>query len=49
MKNIFENIVELIKSGEPATFAVVINTKGSTPRRVGAKMIILRTERLWAR
>ena len=42
MKNFFENIAELIKSGEPAAFAVVIKTEGSTPRRVGAKMIILK-------
>jgi len=41
IKNFFENIAELIKSGEPAAFAVVIKTEGSTPRRVGAKMIIV--------
>ncbi len=42
MKTLFENIAELIKSGKPAAFAVVIKTEGSTPRRVGAKMIIMR-------
>ena len=42
MEDFFEKIVELNKSGEPAAFAVVIKTEGSTPRRVGAKMIIMK-------
>jgi xanthine dehydrogenase accessory factor len=42
MKNLFESITELIKSGEAAALAVVIRTEGSTPRRVGAKMIIMK-------
>jgi xanthine dehydrogenase accessory factor len=42
MEDFFKKIVELNKSGEPAAFAVVIKTEGSTPRRVGAKMIIMK-------
>ena len=42
MKNLFENIAELIKSGKPAAFAIVIKTEGSTPRKVGAKMVVLK-------
>jgi xanthine dehydrogenase accessory factor len=42
MKNLFESIVQLIKSGETAAFAVVIRTEGSTPRKVGSKMAVLK-------
>ena len=42
MENFFEKIVELKKSGEPAAFAIVIKIEGSTPRKVGAKMVILK-------
>ena len=46
MEDFFEKIVELNKSGEPAAFAVVIKTEGSTPRKVGTKMVILRDGRI---
>ena len=42
MENFFEKIVELKKSGEPAAFAIVIKIEGSTPRKTGAKMVILK-------
>jgi xanthine dehydrogenase accessory factor len=42
MKDLFETIVDLIKSGEPAALAIIIRTEGSTPRKVGTKMIILK-------
>jgi xanthine dehydrogenase accessory factor len=42
MENFFEKIVELKKSGEPAAFAIVIKIEGSTPRKVGAKMFVLK-------
>jgi xanthine dehydrogenase accessory factor len=42
MKNFFEKIVEIKKSGEPAAFAIVIKIEGSTPRKVGAKMVVLK-------
>jgi xanthine dehydrogenase accessory factor len=42
MGNFFETIVDLKKSGEPAALAIIIRTEGSTPRKVGTKMIILK-------
>ena len=42
MKSFFEKIVEVKKSGEPAAFAIVIKIEGSTPRKVGAKMVVLK-------
>jgi xanthine dehydrogenase accessory factor len=40
MKNTYEEIEELIVGGESIATATVITTQGSTPREVGAKMII---------
>jgi xanthine dehydrogenase accessory factor len=42
MEKLFETIVDLKKSGEPAVLAIIIQAEGSTPRRVGTKMIILK-------
>ena len=42
VENLFETIVDLKKSGKPAALAIIIRTEGSTPRRVGTKMIILK-------
>ena len=42
MENIFETVTELIKSGKSIALAIIIKTKGSTPRRAGAKMIVLK-------
>jgi len=41
MGNIFETIVDLKKSRKPAALAVIIKAEGSTPRKVGTKMIVL--------
>ena len=41
-ENLLETIVDLKKSGDPAALAVIVRTEGSTPRKVGAKMIILK-------
>lgn len=38
--DIFEEIVKLKNEGIPAALVTIIKTKGSTPREVGAKMII---------
>lgn len=38
--HLFEEIVRLKKSGHPAALAIVIATKGSTPRKTGAKMLV---------
>ena len=42
MENLFETIVDLKKSGKPAALVVITETKGSTPRKAGAKMIVLK-------
>jgi xanthine dehydrogenase accessory factor len=41
MEDFFGTIIELKKSGKPAALAIIIKTEGSTPRRAGAKMIVL--------
>lgn len=40
MKNIFETIVEIQKEKQAAVLCTIVNTKGSTPRETGAKMIV---------
>jgi len=40
VKTIFDKIVELEKENKAAALCTIINTKGSTPRKVGAKMIV---------
>ena len=42
MENIFESILYLQKTGQPAALVIITRTKGSTPRRPGAKMIVLK-------
>jgi xanthine dehydrogenase accessory factor len=42
MENLFETVVDLKKSGELSALAIIIKVEGSTPRKTGAKMIILR-------
>jgi xanthine dehydrogenase accessory factor len=42
MKNLFETIGDLGSAGESFAFSIIIKTEGSTPRKVGAKMIILK-------
>lgn len=41
MERVYEAALEAIRRGEPAALATVIETRGSTPREVGAKMLIL--------
>lgn len=40
MKNIYEELEELVTGGETVATATVVHTEGSTPRQVGAKMIV---------
>lgn len=40
MKNIFEKITEAQKKNLDVALCVVVNTKGSTPRETGAKMLV---------
>jgi len=40
MKNIYEEIEQLLAAGETVATATVVRTQGSTPREVGAKMVV---------
>src|SRR3989304_3337441 len=40
MKNILEKIYEAQKQNKNIALCAIVNTKGSTPRKVGAKMIV---------
>jgi xanthine dehydrogenase accessory factor len=40
MRSIYEDIEQLIRGGETVATATVVTTQGSTPREVGAKMVI---------
>ena len=42
MKNLFESILYLQKTGQAAALVIITKTQGSTPRRAGAKMIVLK-------
>jgi xanthine dehydrogenase accessory factor len=42
MKNFFETIVDLKESEEPFALAVIVKAEGSTPRKTGAKMVVLK-------
>lgn len=43
MKDTFEQIASLISQGETVAVATVVRTRGSTPREVGAKMVVKRS------
>ena len=42
MRNLFEIFHRTHKTGKSIALAIIIKTKGSTPRRAGAKMIVLK-------
>ena len=41
MKDIFQKLAEVQKEGTQAALAIVVRTRGSAPRKAGAKMIIM--------
>ncbi len=41
MEDIFRKLADIEKEGRQAALAIVVRTKGSTPRKAGAKMIIM--------
>ncbi|MCK4546856.1 MAG: XdhC family protein [Candidatus Eisenbacteria sp.] len=47
MREVYERIADLARRGIPAVAATVIRTEGSTPRGVGAKMVIAADGRNW--
>lgn len=40
MDDVFDQIQEALKSGQPVVLATVAATRGSTPRRAGARMLV---------
>ncbi len=40
MKDILQNINEIIKSGKKAALCIIVDTKGSGPRKAGSKMVV---------
>jgi len=42
MKSLFETIPELIKTEAPCALTIIVKTKGATPRKPAAKMIVLK-------
>jgi xanthine dehydrogenase accessory factor len=40
MLDVYQEIVSIMKKGERAAIASIVSTSGSTPRKVGAKMVI---------
>lgn len=40
MKDILQNINEIIKSGRKAALCIIVDTKGSGPRKAGSKMVV---------
>src|ERR1700733_12801727 len=40
MTNIYSELMRIFASGEEAALCTIVNSKGSVPRRVGAKMIV---------
>ena len=43
MREVLDAIRELAKAGQRAALAIVVGARGSTPRKTGAKMLILDT------
>ena len=39
-EEVFQAIGEALQRGEPAALVTIIRTQGSTPQRVGAKMLV---------
>lgn len=46
-KGILKKIVELTSHQEHSALVTIISTKGSTPRKVGATMLVERSGKLW--
>ena len=40
MKEVFQEAVRLLEKGEPCVLATVVRTKGSTPQKSGAKLLV---------
>jgi xanthine dehydrogenase accessory factor len=41
LETVYEAILEALRTGKPAAVAIVVEAEGSTPRNVGARMLVL--------
>lgn len=41
MKEVYRDMNELLRSGKHFAVATVVGTRGSTPRKIGAKMLVV--------
>ena len=39
-QDVFEAIAKALKNGEPAALVTIVKAQGSTPQRIGAKMLV---------
>ncbi|WP_378953862.1 XdhC family protein [Pelosinus sp. sgz500959] len=46
-KIILQKVCELQSQGEKLALIMIINTKGSTPRKIGSAMIVERNGKIW--
>ncbi|MDR3589802.1 MAG: XdhC family protein [Negativicutes bacterium] len=46
-KQLLEKICQLKRQGEPLALITIVATRGSTPRKAGASMVVERTGRIW--
>jgi xanthine dehydrogenase accessory factor len=46
-KMLVKKVCELTRQGKRAAFVSIIDTKGSTPRKVGTTMLVEQTGRIW--
>ncbi|NIS60978.1 MAG: hypothetical protein GTO13_09825 [Proteobacteria bacterium] len=46
MEDIYRTLADIKDQGKRAALAIVVRTKGSTPRKAGAKMIVMEDERI---
>jgi xanthine dehydrogenase accessory factor len=47
MADFYEEITKILSEGKSAALATIIGTKGSTPREMGAKMLIQQDGKIW--
>ena len=40
MKNIFKDAISELRNGNPVVISTVVQTKGSTPQKPGAKLLV---------
>src|SRR4051812_26091471 len=45
-REVFSAVAEALERGEPAALVTIVSTTGSTPQRVGAKMLVFADGRL---